>query len=178
MVSIFFLGCKFGDTVSQTAQAYLPACYAPADREGAPAARDPPPAARRLSMRLLRLSTGLGAFVSLLAYSTVTLAPGLFTADAAVIAQMLGVAPLLLAALSMHASTMCSEGLLIGTQQFGFLAGAYGVNIAVFLTVLYAVARQGLGLPAVWTALLGFQVVRLCAFVGQGWQSKLLRRGA
>ena len=26
-ISVFFLGCKFGDAVSQTSQAYLPACY-------------------------------------------------------------------------------------------------------------------------------------------------------
>ena len=27
MISIFFVGCKFGDAVSQTSQAFLPACY-------------------------------------------------------------------------------------------------------------------------------------------------------
>ena len=31
LAAIFFVGCKFGDAVSQTAQAYLPPCFDPAE---------------------------------------------------------------------------------------------------------------------------------------------------
>jgi hypothetical protein len=102
MICIFFLGCKFGDAVSQTAQAYLPACFdfssgsgedddgasaggvaataaappqeAAETAEGAALAALPPPPARaqRLSARLLRLSTFLGSFVSVLAFCFAT----------------------------------------------------------------------------------------------------------
>ena len=69
-----------------------------------------PPAARRLSGKLLRLATLLGGIVACLAYATATRYASIFTRDAAVLGAMGACAPLLFAALLMHAATMCSEG--------------------------------------------------------------------
>jgi hypothetical protein len=225
MISVFFLGCKFGDAMSQTAQAYLPACYDFDAASGASAGRPrprPPARALRLSSRLLRLSTLLGTLVSLLAFTFTTRLPTVFTRDPAVLAAMSGCAParantrqldgaaclrpvggarratlsaplcvcvcafacvrvrvcvcacacacacalaqLLLLALLLHATCMCSEGLLLGARQLTFLASRYGAFVAIFLSSLYMIAQRGLGLGAVWRALAAFQAVRLSAF--------------
>jgi len=167
MISVFFLGCKFGDAMSQTAQAYLPACYDFDAASGASAGRPrprPPARALRLSSRLLRLSTLLGTLVSLLAFTFTTRLPTVFTRDPAVLAAMSGCAPLLLLALLLHATCMCSEGLLLGARQLTFLASRYGAFVAIFLSSLYIIAQRGLGLGAVWRALAAFQAVRLSAF--------------
>eukprot|EP00962_Isochrysis_galbana_P047750 scaffold19679_cov124-Isochrysis_galbana.AAC.6 len=124
LVCVFFLGCKFGDAVSQAAQAYLPACFPPPPppTPGAPLPLPSvPPAARRLSMRLMRLAALMGAAVAATALAVVTRAPGLFTNSPEVVAAMRGAAPLLATALSMHACTVGTEGLLIGSRQLGFL---------------------------------------------------------
>ena len=147
---VFFLGCKFGDAVSQAAQAYLPSCVVPASLQRGALANDDdqasskqrgsgeprpnafdavalapgsdaPLAARRLSLRLIRLAVVLGVMVAAGAYGVVMLAPNLFTSDVDVIAAMRSAAPLLAAALSMHACTVGTEGLLIGSRQLGFL---------------------------------------------------------
>ena len=170
MVSIFFLGCKFGDAVSQTAQAFLPSCLG---ERGLGASASPP--AQRLSRRLLRLSTFLGAFVSLLAYGFVTRCSRVFTTDTAVTSAIASAAPLLFVALVAHASCMCSEGLLMGARQLQFLARAYAFNVAVFLSALYFVARRAMGLNAVWSALAVFQYVRLTQFLSRSRQLGMLR---
>ena len=170
MVSIFFLGCKFGDAVSQTAQAFLPSCLG---ERGLGTSASPP--AQRLSRRLLRLSTFLGAFVSLLAYGFVTRCSRVFTTDAAVTSAIASAAPLLFIALVAHASCMCSEGLLMGARQLQFLARAYAFNVAVFLSALYFVARRAMGLNAVWSALAVFQYVRLTQFLSRSRQLGMLR---
>ena len=86
----------------------------------------PPPAARRLSAKLIRLATYLGVAVGGLAWAFVTRAPHLFTQDVAVIAAVRRIAPLLWAALAVHAATMCSEGLLIGTSAAPFPVVDFG----------------------------------------------------
>ena len=47
---------------------------------------------------------------------------------------------------------MCAEGLLLGSRELRYLARAYIGNIVVFLTALFFVARNRLGLRAVWAA--------------------------
>lgn len=161
MISVFFLGCKFGDAISQTSQTYLPACYDPG-ADGA-AAR-PPARAQRLSARLLRLSTVLGAIVSLLAFAFITRLPTIFTRDIAVLSAMRGCAPLLFVALLLHATCMCCEGLLLGSRELKFLSKAYIANVGVFLSALYMITQRRLGLQAVWKALAAFQLVRIITF--------------
>ena len=166
MISVFFLGCKFGDAVSQTAQAYLPACYDPTEgTDHATASRPAPPAtARRLSGRLLRLSTLLAAIVSFCAYMFTTRLPTIFTRDPGVLGAMGSCAPLLFVALLLHATCMCAEGLLIGARELAFLGKSYVANVCIFLSTLYVIANRRLGLVAVWRALAAFQLVRLATF--------------
>ena len=162
MISVFFLGCKFGDAVSQTAQAYLPACWDPTEGTGS---RPPPPAtARRLSGRLLRLSTILAVIVSFCAYAFITRLPTIFTRDLGVLGAMGTCAPLLFFALLLHATCMCAEGLLIGARELSFLGKSYVANVCIFLSSLYVIANRRMGLVAVWRALAAFQVVRLATF--------------
>ena len=52
LAAVFFVGCKFGDAVSQTAQAYLPPCFDPSE-DGPPPAPLPQP---REQMYLRKLS--------------------------------------------------------------------------------------------------------------------------
>ena len=104
-------------------------------------------------------------------------APALFTRDAAVVASMAGIAPLLWLALALHPTTMCMEGLLLGGRQMRYLASAYLVNILVFLSSLYAIASNALGLGRVWSALAAFQVVRLVQFAVRARQIGLVTPG-
>jgi len=197
LVSIFFVGCKFGDAISQTAQAYLPACFpqladassdassdtsnkgsdsgssaSAADDETVdgppPVLRQPPPAsARRLSQRLLRLSVVLGCFVSTAAFLVATKLPTLFTSSSAVLANVFACGPLLFLALILHPPTMTAEGLLIGSLEVKFLAKAYAVNCVIFLSALYMVGSRRLGLLAVWCSLAAFQLIRLGTFTAR-----------
>tara|TARA_B110001452_G_scaffold262019_1_gene261493 strand:- start:714 stop:2333 length:1620 start_codon:yes stop_codon:yes gene_type:complete len=163
VATVFFLGCKFGDAISQTAQAYLPACLPAAALQMRPGGTSPTGAVE-LSRKLILVSLLLGGTVSLAAMGAVLGCSGVFTQDGAVTAAMATVAPLLGVALSIHPTTMCLEGLLLGGRQLGFLASAYAANVLIFLTSLYAIARRGLGLRSVWAALAAFQLVRLCEF--------------
>lgn len=171
MASIFFFGCKFGDAVSQTAQAFLPPCLGDADISRG----EVTPSAQRLGRRLLALSTMLGGFVSLAIYSFITRCSGVFTSDIAVTAAIHSASPLLLLALLAHASCMCSEGLLLGGRQLTYLASAYAFNVALFLSGLYMVALRSMGLNAVWTSLAVFQYVRLTQFLSRARQLGMLR---
>ena len=69
ITSVFFLGCKFGDAISQTAQAYLPSCLTVGEQAaGGAAATAAPgvkvlPPAQILARRLLRLGLMLGGVV-------------------------------------------------------------------------------------------------------------------
>jgi len=65
VATVFFLGCKFGDAISQTAQAYLPACLPAAARMRPGGA--PEKGAVELSRKLLLVSLLLGGAVSLAA---------------------------------------------------------------------------------------------------------------
>jgi hypothetical protein len=69
----------------------------------------------------MRLAAAMGLAVAGAALVVVTRAPALFTNSPEVVAGMRGAAPLLAAALSMHACTVGTEGLLIGSRQLGFL---------------------------------------------------------
>ena len=179
ITSVFFLGCKFGDAISQTAQAYLPSCLVEGgtqgeggDAGGVSAFTSPP--ARVLARRLLQLGLVLGGLVSVSAAAFVTRCPGLFTTDPAVVKQMAAVAPLLALGLVAHPTTMSTEGLLLGARQLKYLARAYAVNIVLFLSALYLVATRGMGLRAVWVSLCAFQFVRLLQFSVRGVQIGLL----
>ena len=189
--SVFFLGCKFGDAISQTAQAYLPSCLvlggtqreseAAADGDGGGGGGGEggketftSPPARVLARRLLQLGLVLGGLVSTSAAVFVTRCPGLFTADPAVVTEMAKVAPLLALGLVAHPTTMSTEGLLLGARQLTYLARAYAVNIVLFLSALYMVATRAMGLRAVWVSLCAFQFVRLLQFSVRGVQVGLL----
>lgn len=166
LISVFFVGCKFGDAVSQTAQAYLPACLpqlknGPAGLATGPTSSAP---ARRLCRRLLGLGVGLAAFVSTGAFLVATRFPTLFSSAPAVLGAVRGCAGLLFVSLLLHAPTMAAEGLLIGSLQVNFLAKTYVVNVCVFLSALYVVGSRRLGLGAVWLSLAAFQLVRLALF--------------
>ncbi|KAL1525341.1 hypothetical protein AB1Y20_020201 [Prymnesium parvum] len=163
MVSVFFFGCKFGDAVSQTAQAFLPSCMS----DEATTASRIGPRAQRLSRRLLKLSTLLGGFISLLAFGFITRCSRVFTTDLAVMQTIVSASPLLFVALVAHATTMCSEGLLLGARQLQYLARAYAFNVALFLTGVYVVARRAATLNMVWCALAIFQYVRLVQFLSR-----------
>ena len=176
LVSVFFLACKFGDALSQTAQAYLPACLVASQDSSGPSGSTE--VAQTLSNRLFSLSALLGAAVAAISYAVVTRAPTLFTTDMLVIAQMRRVAPLIASALLIHPACMCAEGLLLGKRELTFLARAYAGNIAVFLTALYAISRRALGLSAVWMGLTAFQAVRLAQFGMRALSVGLIRAPA
>ena len=107
----------------------------------------------------MRLSTVSGAIVSLLAYGFTTNFATVFTSDPAVLAAMASCAPLIFLALLLHSSTMCSEGLLLASRQLKFLARTYAVNVLLFLSSLFFIAKSKLGLQAVWKGLFAFQLV-------------------
>ena len=177
LFAVFNVGCKFGDAVSQTAQAYLPSCLGDAFGEGGDAkAAVVPRAARALAGRLFRVGIFFGGGIALAAAAVARYGSAIFTRDIAVAAQMGSVAPLLLLALSFHTCTLCTEGILLGARQLGFLAKSYIVNIVVFLSGLLVVDRLGLGLRAVWTALFAFQILRFGVFTGRAWALRLLGR--
>lgn len=154
--TIFFTACRLGDALSQTVQAFLPASLTWKGRVT--------PATKQLAKRAVVASVCAGLVGASLACAAATVGARLFTADAAVLAGMASVAPLLWASLALHTPTMVGEGVLLAMRDLNYLVGGYAVNIFTFVSGLLLVKQRALGIRAVWAALFCFQGVRFAQF--------------
>jgi Na+-driven multidrug efflux pump len=148
LMGLYWAFWPFAEVVSQIGQAFLPG------------ARQKWP----LTRRLLRVGVGVGAGSALAATAALYCSGALFTADAAVVSRLRGLAPLAAACVACLAPMCAAEGALLAERDLGFLSTFYAINAAAMVTAFSVIERVGLGIGAAWTCMLAFQVVRLGAF--------------
>ena len=148
LMGLYWAFWPFAEVGSQIGQAFLPG------------ARQKWP----LTRRLLRVGVGVGAGSALAATAALYCSGALFTADAAVVSRLRGLAPLAAACVACLAPMCAAEGALLAERDLGFLSTFYAINAAAMVTAFSVIERVGLGIGAAWTCMLAFQVVRLGAF--------------
>ncbi len=147
-MGLYWAFWPFAEVGSQIGQAFLPG------------ARQKWP----LTRRLLRVGVSVGAGSALAATAALYSSGALFTADAAVVQRLRGLAPLAAACVACLAPMCACEGAVLADRDLGFLSTFYAINAAAMVTAFSVIERVGLGIGAAWTCMLAFQLARLGAF--------------
>jgi len=168
MLRCFFFFTTFGDSLSTTAQAFLPGFLVNNNRL----------AIGKVVRRLVLISVGVGGLNAALAGLIPSFFPGLFTTSAEIIREMHLLAPWLSASLLAHACTMALEGILLAERELSYLAASYAINTLLVVGGLYSLRHIGGGIQGVWACLLFFQLSR-CTFFAVRLLGKhgLVKRG-
>lgn len=163
LVSLFYCLCPIADSLSLTAQSFLPAI---AERAKSPERSD---ALKRTTRGFVKAGSIFGAAM-VAAVSTIPLLTGLFTTDPAVIAMVNSAVPMLIGFFATHGVLCGLEGILLGQKDLGFLGKMYALYFAVVPMIMLRVKRAalagnpGANLAAVWKVFLGYQMFRTAAW--------------
>lgn len=128
--------------------------------------------ARPAIKAVLRVSVSISAVCVAVSSAILTMGAGAFTSDAAVATTLRNALPFTAATLSMHASAVTLEGLLLVQRRLGFLCRVYAVMALGIVLANRTVMQRGLGLNGVWAVYVVFQFVRITAF---SWRAGLLQ---
>jgi Na+-driven multidrug efflux pump len=162
IVSIFYCLCPIADSLSLTAQTFVPAISA---KE---ANIDKATAMKNLIVNFLKAGGVFGGAM-MAAVCGIPLLTGVFTADQAVINLVNSVVPLLLVFFGVHGFVCGAEGILLGQKDLGFLGKMYAFFFAVVPYLMLGVKKKALagsksvGLKSVWAVFIGYQLAR-CGF--------------
>ena len=148
LMGLYWAFWPFAEVGSQIGQAFLPG------------ARQKWP----LTRRLLRVGVGVGVGSALAATAALYSSGAIFTADAAVVSRLRGLAPLAAACVACLAPMCACEGFLLAERDLGFLSTFYAINAAAMVSAFAVIERVGLGIGAAWATMLAFQIARLGAF--------------
>jgi len=118
IVSIFYCLCPIADSLSLTAQTFVPAISA---KE---ASIEKATAMRKVIVNFLKAGAVFGGAM-MAAVCGIPLINGFFTADQAVINLVNSVVPLLLVFFGVHGFLCAAEGILLGQKDLGFLGKMY-----------------------------------------------------
>eukprot|EP00543_Licmophora_paradoxa_P007062 CAMPEP_0202457036 /NCGR_PEP_ID=MMETSP1360-20130828/14146_1 /ASSEMBLY_ACC=CAM_ASM_000848 /TAXON_ID=515479 /ORGANISM="Licmophora paradoxa, Strain CCMP2313" /LENGTH=706 /DNA_ID=CAMNT_0049077011 /DNA_START=274 /DNA_END=2392 /DNA_ORIENTATION=+ len=149
IVSLFYCLTPFADSLSLTAQSFVPLLFEKEKSEQRTKALGD-------TMKNF-FKAGLIASLAMIgAVLSIPLISGLFTSDAGVIALINSVAPLLIGFFGVHGVLLAAEGLLLAQKDLNFLGKMYGV---FFFAVPYFMLRvkkaalagtAGVNLASVW----------------------------
>lgn len=159
IVSIFYCLCPIADSLSLTAQSFVPAI---ADREPS---REKAMAMKKVFNNFLKAGAVFGGAM-MAAVCGIPMMTGFFTADRAVIDLVNSVVPLLLVFFGAHGFVCATEGILLGQKDLGFLGKMYAGFFAAVPYLMMGVKRKALagcksaGLASVWTIFIGYQLAR------------------
>jgi putative MATE family efflux protein len=159
----FFFGC-FGDSVSQTAQSFLPATFYPQ-----PDAKK----FRTVLVRLLGISAGVGLMNWQLSDAVLQFGGGLFTNNSAILTLMRDNRRFIGTSLLLHPFIMCLEGTVIAARDFATLSATYAVTLVVHFGILKYFCPS---FPAVWRTFFLFQSIRLVNFSLHVWPKQRMAR--
>jgi len=172
IVSIFYCLCPIADSLSLTAQSFVPKIS-----DKAPS-REKAIALRKVLINFLKAGAVFGGTM-MAAVSTIPLVSGFFTSDQAVISLVNSVVPLLLVFFGVHGFVCGTEGMLLGQKDLGYLGKMYAAFFAIVPYLMLKVKRKALagtdavGLTSVWTVFIGYQLVRCVLWLAR---SLLLQR--
>ncbi|EFN50757.1 hypothetical protein CHLNCDRAFT_55571 [Chlorella variabilis] len=94
----------------------------------------------------------------------------MFTTDVAVQAAVRQLAPVAMAAISVCSVMMMFDGISVGSGSFAHLPRSNVAGLGVTLAALHAGRQAGLGLGAVWWALVAFYSTRLLGHLLHFWR--------
>ena len=166
IVSFFYCLTPIADSLSLTAQSFIPGI---SERK---ASKERASALRKTGLNFMKAGGVFGAVMAV-AIGLLPILSSFFTADPAVVSLVNSVVPLLMVFFSVHGVLCAAEGVLLGQKDLGFLGKMYG---AYFFAVPFFMLRvkravlsgvQGINLCSVWTVFLGYQFVRLLAWVSR-----------
>lgn len=184
MLRIFFFFCTFGDTFSQAAQSFLPSVMfskqetqstEKLDDQSRSVSPEGKKRAQSFLKRLLVLALGMGLVNAQAARMIIQNLGSMFTNDASILSLLCKPVHVLylMGSVFLHSTIMTMEGSIIATRDLGFLVGAYGVTMALLLSVLK------IGCPTfsgVWRGLFLFQITRFCLFGSRILQKTRIRQ--
>jgi Na+-driven multidrug efflux pump len=147
----FFYGC-FGDSISQTAQTFLPVTLYPARR---------PKEFRQILGRLLCMTAVVGVFNSQTSVWMLRNLSGYLTQDAGIINMMRDHTGFFGLAILLHPFIMVCEGAVIASRDFTNLLKTYAVTLSLHFGILKYYSGS---FPAVWRTFFLFQLIRLANF--------------
>jgi Na+-driven multidrug efflux pump len=169
LVSLFYCLCPIADSLSLTAQSFVPAI-----------AEKKPSLERAAAMKKTAINFlkagGIFGVAMVSAVCAIPLLSGFFTADLAVIALVNSVAPLLLIFFAVHGVMCASEGLLLGQKDLSFLGKMYA---GFFFAVPYLMLRvkkaaltgsRPVYLTSVWKVFIGYQLFRTVVWLARAAQ--------
>lgn len=165
IVSIFYCLCPIADSLSLTAQSFVPPI---SEREPS---IEKAKSLRKTLVNFLKAGSVFGGAM-MAAVSAIPLLSGLFTTDKVVIQLVNSVIPHLLLFFGLHGCLMGSEGMLLGQKDLGFLGKLYA---AFFFIVPYAMvqvkraalAGKSVGIQHVWSIFGGYQIARIFIWIGR-----------
>jgi Na+-driven multidrug efflux pump len=147
----FFYGC-FGDSISQTAQTFLPVTLYPVRR---------PKEFRQILGRLLCMTAVVGVFNSQTSVWMLKNLSGYLTQDAGIINMMRDHTGFFGLAILLHPFIMVCEGAVIASRDFTNLLKTYAVTLSLHFGILKYFSGS---FPAVWRTFFLFQLIRLANF--------------
>lgn len=166
IVSLFYCLCPIADSLSLTAQSFLPSIS-----EKAPS-RERSAALRKTALNFIKAGAIFGGAM-VAAVAMIPFLSSMFTSDLAVIGLVNSVVPLLLVFFSVHGVLCASEGVLLGQKDLNFLGRMYAMFFATVPYLLLKLKKAALtgtrpvNLASVWTVFLGYQLFRCAAWVGR-----------
>lgn len=163
IVSIFYCLCPIADSLSLTAQSFVPGLE-----------QKKPSKERSMALRRITMNFGkAGILFGSLMVAAVGLIPFIsrfFTSDPVVVGMVNMVAPLLVLFFSVHGIVCGMEGMLLGRKDLNFLGKMYGAFFAAVPYFMLRVKRaalsgvQGVNLSTVWKVFIMYQLFRAAAF--------------
>jgi Na+-driven multidrug efflux pump len=162
IVSIFYCLCPIADSLSLTAQSFVPSI---SEKE---ASMEKAAAMKGVLINFLKAGGVFGGAM-MAAVCGIPLLTGFFTSDKAVINLVNSVVPHLLVFFGVHGFVCASEGVLLGQKDLGFLGKMYASFFAAVPFMMLRVKKKALagstsvGLTSVWTVFIGYQLAR-CGF--------------
>jgi len=159
IVSIFYCLCPIADSLSLTAQSFVPTIF---ERE---AGVEKAAAMKKVLINFLKAGAVFGGAM-MSAVCGIPLLTGFFTSDQAVINLVNSVIPLLLVFFGVHGFVCGTEGMLLGQKDLGYLGKMYASFFAAVPYIMLGVKKKALsgsksvGLTSVWKVFISYQLAR------------------
>jgi len=167
VTSLFYTLIPISDSLSLTAQSFLPPLLAQPDNTPNKAKY-----LRKATFNLLKVALMFGAILSSFVAS-IPLFMNIFTTDAVVQSMVQEILPVLGICFALHGVFCGSEGILLAHQDLNFLGRMYGIFFVVvpaaFLRMkqLALAGTVNIGLATVWQAFLCYHSFRMATWVGR-----------
>lgn len=166
IVSLFYCLTPIADSLSLTAQSFVPAI-----------AEKKPSLERAAAMKKTAINFvkagGIFGVAMMSAVCAIPLLSGFFTADPAVVALVNSVVPQLLVFFACNGFMCASEGVLLGQKDLGFLGKMYAGFFVVVPYLMLRVKKAALTgsrpvyLTSVWNVFIGYQIFRFTVWLAR-----------